>query len=208
MAKSPKRHGQRANHQGQHKLNIGCWNMRTLVEAEVDVATAVARTGARGVAVDRKATLMVHELKRFKMNITGISETKWFGNNVYDVEGFTIIYSGRPIPDKGGRVEYNEGVGVVLDPKMSIAWRSSGEEWKAVSSRIVTVRLRFEISRGVASPTFATIVSVYAPTHRAPQLQERKDLFYNDLQSAIDSIHKNDILLLVGDFNARVGSSA
>ena len=204
-AKNSKRNGQRREHQGQYKLNIGCWNMRTLVEAEGSVAMGVARPGVRGVAVDRKAALMVHELKRFQMNITGISETKWFGNNVYNIEGYTIIHSGRPIPGNDERVERNEGVGIVLDPKMSIAWRSSGEVWKAVSSRIVSARLKFESNRGVTSPTYATIVSIYAPTHRAPQ--ESKDIFYSDLQSTIDNNHKDDILLLIGDFNARVGSS-
>ena len=31
------------------------------------------------------------KLERFKMNITGISETKWFGKAVYKVEGYTIF---------------------------------------------------------------------------------------------------------------------
>ena len=28
---------------------------------------------------------MVRELKKYKMNIVGVSETKWFGNAVYDL---------------------------------------------------------------------------------------------------------------------------
>ena len=60
--------------------------MRTLVEAEGSIATSVVRPGSRGVTVDRKATLMVQELKRFRMDITGISETKWFGQAVYNVD--------------------------------------------------------------------------------------------------------------------------
>ena len=64
------------------RLNIVCWNMRTLVEAEGSITTSLSRPGSRGVAVDRKAILMVQELKKFRMNTTGISETKWFGQNV------------------------------------------------------------------------------------------------------------------------------
>ena len=39
------------------------------------------------------------------------------------------------------------------------------------------------------------------------QSNQRK--FYNDLQSVIDSVNKDDVLVLIniGDFNARVGSS-
>ena len=58
------------------KISIGCWNMRTLVEAEGSIETSVVRSSTRGVAVDRKATLMVQELKKYRMSITGISETK------------------------------------------------------------------------------------------------------------------------------------
>ena len=49
-----------------------------------------------------------------------------------------------------------------------------------------------------------TIVSVYAPTNRASQ--EEKDEFYADLQSVIDGVAE-DVLMIGGDFNARVGSS-
>ena len=41
------------------RLRFGCWNMRTLVESDGTIATAVARKGSRGVAVDRKASFMV-----------------------------------------------------------------------------------------------------------------------------------------------------
>ena len=50
-----------------------------------------------------------------------------------------------------------------------------------------------------------TIVSVYAPTNRASQ--EEKDEFYADLQSVIDGVAEEDVVMIVGDFNARVGSS-
>ena len=46
-------------HQRRSRLNVGCWNMRTLVEAEGNIATSLARPGSRGVTVDCKATLMV-----------------------------------------------------------------------------------------------------------------------------------------------------
>ena len=37
--------------------------------------------------------------------------------------------------------------------------------------------------------------------------QEEKDEFYADLQSVIDGVAEEDVLMIVGDFNARVGSS-
>ena len=46
----------------QRRLNIGCWNMRTLVEAKGSIESRVVRLSSRGLTVDRKATLMVQGL--------------------------------------------------------------------------------------------------------------------------------------------------
>ena len=86
--------GQKAGGQRKAKrLHFGCWNMRTLVESDGMIATAVARKGGSGVAVDRKASFMVQEFRKFGINVVGISETKWFGQDVYDVDGFLILHS-------------------------------------------------------------------------------------------------------------------
>ena len=194
-------------HQRRSRLNVGCWNMRTLVEAEGNIATSLARPGSRGMTVDRKATLMVQELKKYRMNLTGISETKWFGQNVYNIDNYKILHSGRPIPDSGEMIERNEGVGIVLDPRTSEAWRGTGGVWKAVSSRVVLARMKLEGRCGerTTTPCYVSVVSVYAPTHRSSQ--EKKNEFYADLQQSLDGVHESDVLLLLGDFNARVGSS-
>ena len=43
------------------------------------------------------------------------------------------------------------------------------------------------------------------PTHRAAQ--EKKEDLYADLQVTTYSVHVDDVLLLVGEFNTRVGSN-
>ena len=68
---------------------------------------------------------MVHELKKYGLSIAGISETKWFGKDLYDVEGFMILHSGRPLPDNDSPMMRNEGVGIVLNNKMTAAWIGS-----------------------------------------------------------------------------------
>ena len=190
----------------QCQLSVGCWNMRTLVESEGPIETSVARPNSRGVTVDRKASLMVQELKKYGVSVTGISETKWFGQAVYQVEGYTILHSGRSVPVESP-LHRNEGVGIVLDPALAAAWKAAGEDWSAVSSRVV--RARFKMGReqvdGARTPTYITVVSVYAPTFRAPV--EEKEKFYSDLQDTLDGVSEQDLLLIVGDLNARVGST-
>ena len=54
--------------------------------------------------------------------------------------------------------------------------------------------------------TYLSLVSVYAPTYNSPQ--EQKDVFYDDLCCTINSVSENDILIVLGNFNARVGAGS
>ena len=44
------------------------------------------------------------------MAITGIQETKWFGSDVWNADGYTLLHSGRPLPDEGEPQVRNKGV--------------------------------------------------------------------------------------------------
>ena len=68
---------------------------------------------------------------------------------------------------------------------------------RPVSDRIIMIRLP------LSKDNFATIISVYAATITNPD--EIKDAFYNQLASVLSDIPRTDKLLLIGDFNARIG---
>ena len=61
---------------------------------------------------------------------------------VYEVQGYTILHSGNPIPGESQTTKRNEEVVIVLDPQMKTAWKEIGEIWKAVSSKIVTDKIK------------------------------------------------------------------
>ena len=61
-----------------------------------------------------------------------------------------------------------------------------------------TMMMRLPLSKD----NFATIISVYAPTMTNPD--EKKEA-YNQLASVLSDIPRTDKLLLIGDFNARIG---
>ena len=100
------------------------------------------------------------------MSIVCISETKWFGDDIYEVDGYTVIHSGRSVPQSGDTIQRGEGVAIVLDLVMATSWRDSGALWSAISSRIVSACLKLCLS--VSNKLNVIIVSVYAPTHQAP----------------------------------------
>ena len=70
---------------------------------------------------------------------------------------------------------------------------------RPISSRLMTVRLR-------ASPFNITIIQVYAPTSSYDDSEV--DEFYRKLQSLVDQTPKQDILVVQGDWNAKVGEDA
>ena len=53
---------------------------------------------------------------------------------------------------------------------------------------------------------FMTLISAYAPTLESSD--EQKDAFYESLHSVLVAIPKEDKIILLGDFNARVGTQA
>ena len=48
------------------------------------------------------------------------------------------------------------------------------------------------------------VIQVYAPTHNAEEAEV--EWFYEDLQDFIQLTPKKDVLLIIGDWNAKVGS--
>ena len=53
-------------------------------------------------------------------------------------------------------------------------------------------------------PFNITIMQVYAPTSNAEEAEV--EWFYEDLQDLLELIPKKDVLFLIGDWNAKVGS--
>ena len=155
--------------------------------------------------MDRKLDLLVGELQRYNVSVGGIQETKWFGADVWPAaNGYTLLHSGRPVPSSDDAVTRREGVGLVLDVRATAAWRMAGEVWKPVSSRVIMARLKwFHRLRRRSTVCFATIVCAYAPTAKAPPAVRLQ--FLEQLQDALDDIPKGDTLVMLGDFNARVG---
>ena len=74
-------------------LRVGCWNVKSLVEMDGGIKIATLRPKCRPVSVDKKVKFLVQELRCFHMGIVCISETKWFGDDVYEVDGFMVLHS-------------------------------------------------------------------------------------------------------------------
>ena len=53
-------------------------------------------------------------------------------------------------------------------------------------------------------PVNLTVIQVYAPTSNTEEAEVEK--FYEDLQDLLELTPKKDVLFIIGDWNAKVGS--
>ena len=65
------------------------------------------------------------------------------------------------------------------------------------NDRMISVRLQ-------GKPFNITVIQVYAPTSNAEETEVER--FYEDLQDLLELTPKKDVLFIIGDWNAKVGS--
>ena len=135
-----------------------------------------------------KSYCLTKELRRLNIKICGISETHWVGCGRMTVNGYTIWYSGT----ETGIHEH--GVAIALES----CFTRSVTDVIFLSDRLIKIRMR-------CKNVDITIIEAYAPTEG--DSDEEKDKFYNNLQHLIDKTPRHDLILLLGDFNAKVGNN-
>ena len=134
-------------------------------------------------------------MKEKNIELMALSESRWTGQGVSKIRSYTILHSGT-------ESQHTHGVAFILSPRAS--WEKAVCVFDAVSERIASIRVKLHFS-------FATIIAVYAPTNPTSSTSEAMSPsieFYNKLQSTIASIPHKDMVIVLGDFNARVGQSS
>lgn len=147
--------------------------------------TKLGTWNVRTMAQTGKIQNAIKEMERLKIRILGISEMRWPNANYCDIEEHRVYYSGCP-------VKYEYGVGIIMHK--SVAQNVSN--FVPVNERIMLIQLK-------AIPANVNIIQVYAPTSE----HEEEDInnFYNELNTLIKKIPKRELLIIMGDFNAKVG---
>jgi len=164
-------------------LTLGAWNVRTLLD-KVDADRPQRRTALIG-----------KELARYGIDIAALSETRLAGEGELCERGsgYTFFWSGR-----GSEERREAGVGFAV--RTTLVDKLAGLP-KGVNDRLMTMKLPL-----LAGRKHLTIISAYAPTMTNPD--EVKAKFYEELHTVIADVPKADKLILLGDFNARVGTDS
>ena len=143
---------------------------------------------------------MVRELDRYGVIVAALQESKWMGSNMYQVDESVVFATGQQVLGPGEPLHRGEDVALVLNGPAMGAWQEEGKLWKAWSSRLISIQLQI----GKEKSNKFHVMSCCAPTRAASRAQ--KDQFYDDLQQALTAMPSDEIYVLLGDFNARVGS--
>ena len=135
-----------------------------------------------------KLKMITSEAKRYDLKVLGIAEHRWAREGHFrPQDGGMMIYS-------GGKSAGMCGVGFYLSSDMEKALMG----YNPVNERIVLVRIR-------SRQRNLTIIQVYAPTTQADD--EEIEAFYEKLQVTIEKVNKRDVIVIMGDFNAKIGEN-
>ena len=159
-------------------LNVASWNVRTLLDTKR--------------AAGRPTAIVAHELSRYQIDIAALSETRILGENVItEVKGgYTFFLKGKPEGEK-----CYHGVGFAI--RTALVSHLKGEYPVGINERLMT--MSFPLIGSTLS-----LISAYAPT--LAQSDETKECFYDALNDAIAAVPSSHKLIVMGDFNARVGT--
>uniref|UniRef100_A0A183SEX3 Endo/exonuclease/phosphatase domain-containing protein n=1 Tax=Schistocephalus solidus TaxID=70667 RepID=A0A183SEX3_SCHSO len=126
---------------------------------------------------ERRTALVARELARYKVDIAALSETRF--------------------SEQGQLEEVGAGYTFFWSDRPKAERRDAGVAF-AIRNDIVG-RLPY-----LPQDQFATIISAYAPPMTSSDAA--KDEFYEDLHALLATVSKVDKLIVLGDFNARVGT--
>ena len=145
----------------------------------------IATWNVRTLRAAGKVEELLHEMYRYKWSILGLCKMRLKKSGEIPTDGGHRMYF------SGKEDKHEQGVGFLVHKDIV----KSVIGCRPISSRFMTVRLR-------ASPFNITIIQVYAPTSRYDDSDV--DEFYRELQSLVDQIPKQDILVVQGVWNAKV----
>ena len=133
-----------------------------------------------------KLEVVKQEMVRVNVDILGINELKWTGMGEYNSDDHYVYYCGQ---ESLGR----NGVAIMVNKRV----RNAVLGCNLKNDRMISVHFQ-------GKPFNITVIQAYAPTSNTEVA--KVECFYEDLQDLLELTPKKDVLLIIGDWNAKVGS--
>jgi len=120
------------------------------------------------------------------VNILGISELKWTGMGEFNSDDDYINYCGQESLRRNG-------VAIIVNGRVQNAVLGCNVK----NDRMISVHFQ-------GKPVNIKVIQVYALTSNAKEAEV--EWFYEDLQNLLELTPKKDVLFIIQDWNAKVGS--
>ena len=133
-----------------------------------------------------KLEVVQQEMARVNIDNLGISELKWTGMGEFHSDDHYIYYCGQ----KSLR---RNGVALIVNKRFQNAVLGCNLK----NDRMISICFQ-------GKPFNITVIQVYAPTTNAKEAEV--EWFYNDLRDLLELTPKKDVLFIIGDWDAKVGS--
>ncbi|XP_070054680.1 uncharacterized protein [Nicotiana tomentosiformis] len=151
---------------GVYRLRIGSWNVGTLTGKSIELAKI---------------------LKKRRVNIACVQETRWVGSRAKDADEYKLWYLG---VQKG-----KNRVGILVDREL----RESVVDVRRVNDRLIIIKL-------VVRECTLNVISAYAPHVGLDEDVKRR--FWEGLDEIVRQVSPTKKLFIGGDFNGHIGSTA
>ena len=125
-------------------------------------------------------------MARVNIDVLGLSELKWTRMGEFNSDDHYIYYCGQESLRRNG-------VAAMVNKRV----RNAVLGCNLKNNRMISVRLQDK-------PFNITVIQVYAPTSNAEGAEV--EWFYEDLQDLLELTPKKDVLFIIRDWNAKVGS--
>ena len=133
-----------------------------------------------------KLEVVKQEMVRVNVDILGISELKWTGMGEFNSDDHYIYYCGQESLRRNG-------VAIMVNKRV----RNAVLGCNLKNNRMISVRFQ-------GKPFNITVIQVYALIRNAKEAEV--EWLFEDLQDLLELTPKKDVLFIIGDWNAKVGS--
>ena len=133
-----------------------------------------------------KLEVVKQEMARVNVDILGINELKWTEMGEFNSDDHYIYYCGQESLRRNG-------VAIMVNKRVRNAVLGCNPK----NDRMISVHFQgksFDI----------TVIQVCAPSSNAEETEVER--FYEDLQDLLELTSQKDVLFIIGDWNAKVGS--
>ena len=125
-------------------------------------------------------------MARVNVNILGISKLNWTEMGEFNSDDHYIYYCGQESLRRNG-------VAIMVNKRV----HNAVFRCNLKNDRMISVHFQ-------GKPFNITVIQVYAPTSNTEEAEVER--FYEDLQYLLELTPKKDVLFIIGDWNAKVGS--